>query len=234
MNAENIITVLVAIIGSGALSTVITLVAARFRHDRQVDQLESWTKELELLDALDQRAGLVATGDSDASRDLAAAVAARTHLNARIARRIVPSAAFEGYFLVIVGVTVGVLGLMLGVYAVVGESDATAAMGNLVLGVLLFLLGLVITLVGANTDGFRTRMRATIEQTLEGRTDPQRRGKLEEKHQWKAGREPSLPWRYEVVVPPQVRQSFKTYLMNLGSGGSAPARAEISEAGAQD
>lgn len=226
MNAENIITVLVAIIGSGALSTGITLVVARFRHDRQVDQLQSWTKELELLDALDQRAGLAAIGQSEASRNLATAVAARTHLNATIARRIVPTATWEGYFTVVVGVIAGFLGLMWGTYGLSGGGDVFGSVGNVILGSIVLIVGGLLVYVGVNTDGYRTKMGAVIEQSLEGHAGSQRLGAFEKKHQWRPGKEPSFPWPYQIVVPPQVRQSFKTYLMNLPSEADVSAEAE--------
>ena len=227
------LTILVAVLGSGALSAVITLVAARFRHDRQVDQLESWTKELKLLDDLDQRAGLAADGGSQASRALAVAVAARMHLNATIARRIVPAATWEGYFLVAVGVTTGFLGLMLGVYGLSGAGDVFGSAGSVVLGSVLLALGILLVLVGVHTDGFRTRMRDVIERTLLGAAGVEVRAmagkaaEFEQENQWVPGGAPTFPRRYRIVVPYQVRQSFTTYLVNLG-------QAEMSEDEGQD
>lgn len=176
---------------------------------------------------------LVAVLGSGALSAVITLVAARTHLNATIARRIVPAATWEGYFLVAVGVTTGFLGLMLGVYGLSGAGDVFGSAGSVVLGSVLLALGILLVLVGVHTDGFRTRMRDVIERTLLGAAGVEvqamagKAAEFEQENQWVPGGAPTFPWRYRIVVPYQVRQSFTTYLVNLG-------QAEMSEDEGQD
>ena len=50
-------TIAAAILGSGALSTVITLVSTRARDERHAELLEAWVNEANFLEDLEKRAG---------------------------------------------------------------------------------------------------------------------------------------------------------------------------------
>ncbi|MGO2943162.1 hypothetical protein [Brevibacterium aurantiacum] len=56
MNSSDILTVIAAILGSGALATVIQLTASRFRVDRRADLIRSWKEESDIADQLYKQA----------------------------------------------------------------------------------------------------------------------------------------------------------------------------------
>lgn len=56
MDSSDIITVITAILGSGALATLIQLTASRFRVDRRADLIRSWKEESDIADQLYRQA----------------------------------------------------------------------------------------------------------------------------------------------------------------------------------
>lgn len=216
---EYISTIAVSILGSGLLSTVIGLLANRWRHDRQADLLETWLNEGELLENLDTRAGLNHEGPENHARNLALATAARVNVNAAVASRLIPKNNFINTMSLVGGLFIailGVAGIMAGVVLIqIPELSVSGVVNTLIIvfGVVSAFFGCTMLFMGHKSDVYRNIMRAEVLRTLQNENLPGEKS-YAYNNKWIAGCSPEFKHRHKVALPADLRQAFSYFMLN--------------------
>lgn len=231
---EQLITIAVAILGSGLLSTILNLVSHRSRDDRHAELLEAWVNEGKLLEDLEQRAGLENSALTERPRHIAQATAGRTYINTAIANRLVPKNNLEivsylgaGLLLAIIGLVAPVMGLV--------TIDVSAELTLVILGWVLVIVGIVAALLagiwifkGLKSETYRGIMRTEVQRTLNAETLPQEsKNAYAERFNWIAGREPVFKRRHEIALPADLRHSFSYFMQHAYIGTALSDAAEV-------
>lgn len=223
---EQLTTIAVAILGSGVLSTIISLLSNRWRDDRHAERLEAWVNEGTFLEDLERRAGLENSNPANRPRNLAIATAGRTYINTAIANRLVPKNNFEVVGYLIGGLLLAIMGLSaitLGLAATVGTTDPE----QVFMGWVLALVGAVAMLFaglgifkGSRSEFYRGVMRSEVQRTLNIETsDNELENPYASRFEWLAGHEPEFIGRHKIALSADLRQSFSYFMQNAFSSG---------------
>lgn len=220
---DNLTAIIIAILGSGLLSTALTLLTNRFRPSHRVDHLEAWQAERQLLETLEQQAGIDEEDRNRSGRDLALAIAARTQINASIAQRLIPKATLQSAGQLILGFVTAVLGPVIGVFGnwIVAAYDTLDMLilgwAFIILGVVtFFLLAPLLIFKGAKSDVYRNVMRAEVQRVLDNELIPAEKS-LAEKYGWVAGSEFEYKTRHNITLPEDLRQSFAYFMQHAAT-----------------
>lgn len=218
---EQFLTIAVAILGSGLLSTIVNVVSNKSRDGRHAELLEAWVNEGKLLKDLEKRAGLSGAESSAHSRNLALLTAAKTYINTAVAHRLVPKNNFEivGYLLAgILLALIGIIALALGIVGI----DFVTEVHLIILCIVLLLIGVVAALLGGlwifkglKSETYRGIMRTVVQRTLNADTFAHESSHpYAERFDWVAGKESKFRWTHRIALPADLRQTFKHFMRN--------------------
>lgn len=227
---EQIVTITAALVGSGLLSTVLTLLVHRSRHDRHVDHMDTWRSEDDLLQDLEKRAGFETSIDVNQPRNTALAVAAKARINASIAARLIQpdnlrfgaltfgglAATLSGLFFVVGGT----------VYAETDQLPIILAYLFVVVGIALITMGAAMVLKGLKADTYQNLMRSEVQRVLDGDTDnskPKNR-KHAQRHGWHPGGQLKFSWYHRSALRPGTIQAFTHFMENVQIYNSSSSR----------
>lgn len=235
---QHIITLLVALLGSGLISTVLTLIANQWRHDRHLDHMGVWRNEDDQLHDLERRAGVKTPDHANQPRNIALAVSARTQINAAVAKRLIPSDYVRVSTFIFSGITSLLLGTMTLLASVIQvyNSDIIPEgiffIATTILGVLVMVLGSLLLFMGFRSDFYHDVMRVEVQKILNAEItadihanttdhkDEQSEGKspsYAEKYGWHYGGKLCFKKRHYTALRPEIIQAFKYFMTTLNT-----------------
>lgn len=216
-------TLIAALLGSGLLSTTLTFIFSRWRHDRHVDALETWINEAKLLRSLEKTAELEPTVTNDQSRNLAVAIAARTQINAAMAARLIPRDNFRLLILAPLGLFV-FFGSLLLLIASIGNAIASSETIDTAWSIVIALISVLMSCIGAVMFGvgwkseiYQDVMRAEVQRSMEMGDTPSAHSphSYAKKYSWLPGMEPTYRRRHVIALRADIRQAFRHFIMNV-------------------
>lgn len=170
-----LLTVTLAVLGSSVVSTLITIFAERWRHDKHADVLKAWKTEVNLQDELETAANNKGLNEQTRRRYEAQAIVGAQHFVEAAASRLVPKDGAAGvirwFGLVIL------VAFLIPASAIVlfGNDEALSAVfGDALLFSRVYIPALTILLAVAVIGGmldsyYRGIMRRTVSEVLRGK-----------------------------------------------------------------
>lgn len=206
------VTIAVAVIGSTALSTVVSVILGRFAHDRDQQQFQSWKVESELLEAIIKQIDDEKDQELKSSRTVLKEVVSARH-NQKNVQAIIPKrrASYAGQN--ILAFAVVILGLVL------LAASGSVGPDSLQWPAAIFTLsGFLLWVVTTCEEMARSKMRASLLAAIQGKysseTGPTKYGKSRTRfvgRAWNSQLHPFQRW----IVAPDTREIYDLLLEQI-------------------
>ena len=206
---------LIAIIGSGALSAIVSAIVASRRFERPFEKISTLQSEVSRVSELQRTADPGLDDDSDVqnrSRAHVLSYIARAQINARIAEGIVPRRSLLNTSIILFGV----MCLFAGASMVVG-SAVSGNIGDFLLpGISIVIAGSLAVFLGGVSEKFEGKARISLIRALEG---AEYRGSDHGPSQsgvWASGMKPKFSWLERQFIPADTRSVLSDALEGIG------------------
>lgn len=226
--------IIIAIIGSGALSAVVSAIVASRKFERPYEKLSTLQSELTLVGTLQGAADPTSKEGAEAqnrSRAAALTYVARAQVNARIAESIVPRRSLLNTAIILFGV----LCMLAGASMIVGAFISGSVTEFLLPGTSVLIAGIFAAGLGGVSERFEGKARMSLIRALDNpggaidASDPSNDGV------WLSGQRPNFNWLEKQIMPADTRVLLSDALESIGaatdddsSATSGPALAEFS------